>query len=80
MILSFGLYSHKKECNLRTGSSGKSSRMKVEIVPITPTNRLMHIMTMYAVLGTSNMKEAGYIKGVMDQLERSIQYHIVTCE
>ena len=44
--------------------------MKVEIVPIIPTSKLMKIMTMYAVLGTSNRKEAGYIKGVIDNLQK----------
>jgi len=42
--------------------------MNVAIVPITPTNRLIAINKIYAVLGTSKKKENGYIRGVIDQL------------
>ena len=38
---------------------------------VMPMNRLMTIRKMYAVLGSSKMKDAGYIIGVMDHLQES---------
>ena len=38
---------------------------------VMPMNRLMTIRKMYAVLGSSKIKDAGYIMGVMDHLHES---------
>lgn len=57
-----------------TGSSSKNSRTNVAIVVFIPTKRLTQIKAMYAVLETSKTKEAGYIRGVIDHLERIINY------
>ena len=42
---------------------------KVEMLPLMPMRMLTLVRTTYAVLGILKKKEAGYIKGVMDQLE-----------
>lgn len=44
---------------------------KVATLPLMPMKRLMQVRTTYAVLGTLKRKEAGYIKGVLDQLQTS---------
>lgn len=38
-------------------------------VAVMPMKRLITMRKTYAVLGTSNQKDAGYIMGVMDHLE-----------
>ena len=45
------------------------SKINVERVPTIPTNRFTCIITIYALLGTSNTKDIGYINGIMDQLK-----------
>lgn len=49
----------------------KSSRMKVTALLLMPINRLMQDRETYAVLGTLNMYDIGYIIGVTDHLKRS---------
>lgn len=49
-------------------SSSNISMTKVATLPLIPMKRLMHVSTTYAVLGTLNRKDAGYIIGVMDHL------------
>lgn len=46
----------------------KRSRMKVMALLLMPMKRLMHDRETYAVLGTLNIKDIGYIIGVTDQL------------
>lgn len=53
-----------------TLSCSKSCRRKVATVAVMPMKRLMTIRNTYAVLGTSNQKDAGYMMGVMDQLKK----------
>lgn len=50
----------------------KSSRTKVAMLPLIPMKRFMDVRTTYAVLGTVNTKDAGYISGVMDHLEEEM--------
>lgn len=46
----------------------KRSRIKVIALLLMPIKRLMHDKETYAVLGTLNMKDMGYIMGVTDHL------------
>lgn len=39
-------------------------------LPLMPMKRFTLVSTTYAVLGILNTKEAGYMRGVMDHLER----------
>ena len=57
---------------LTWSSAAKNSKINVEMVPTMPTNRFKQISTMYAVLGTSKINDAGYIRGVIAQLEKAI--------
>ena len=53
-----------------TGSEEKSCRIETVIVQVIPRKRFKRIKTTKAVLASRNKKEAGYIIGVIDQLER----------
>lgn len=41
---------------------------KVAMLPLMPIRMLTLVRTTYAVLGTVKKKEAGYMRGVIDQL------------
>ncbi len=43
---------------------------------VIPMKRLATISTMYAVLGSLNKKEAGYIIGVIDHLKHTDMLHL----
>ena len=41
---------------------------------VMPMNRFATIMAMYAADGSSNRKDAGYIIGVIDQLQEGVKH------
>lgn len=54
--------------NLLTASYEKTSNKNDVTTQVIPTNRLITIRNMYAVLGSLKRNETGYITGVMDHL------------
>lgn len=52
-----------------TLSYEKISSRKLQTMHVIPVNKLITISQIYAVLGSLNQNEAGYITGVMDQLQ-----------
>lgn len=60
---------HRHLLGRLTLSCSKSCRRKVATVAVMPMKRLMTMRNTYAVLGTSNQKDAGYMMGVMDHLK-----------
>lgn len=56
----------------------KSSRTKVATLPLMPMKRFTLVSTTYAVLGILNTKEAGYMRGVIDQLQDERPQHQVS--
>lgn len=60
-------FTETESCGLTVVPS-KRSKMKVIALLLMPMKRLIHDKETYAVLGTLNMKDMGYIMGVTDQL------------
>lgn len=57
-----------KKKKILTASYEKTSSKNDVTIHVIPTNRLITIRNMYAVLGSLKRNETGYITGVMDHL------------
>ncbi len=76
VVLCHGMSSNNELCLPTWSCSWNISSRKLVMMQVIPTNRLITIMQMYAVLGTSNRNEAGYIIGVMDHLKCTTKFNM----